>query len=73
MTHYTNTKNPIDFPKMKSVHIVSIHPLENGEPNLTKIQKEFKFDDMKNAKEFVEAWNTHGLMTQANYGGLINK
>lgn len=50
--HYSNTSNPVDFPVTKYVHIVQVHPVELGEPNLHKVKAEKEFD----TKEQADAW-----------------
>ena len=58
--HVTNTNNPVDFPKVKYVHIVYVHPVENGEPNLYKVKAEREFPTKKEAKAWTEYYNTLG-------------
>jgi hypothetical protein len=41
----------------KFVHIVQVHPVENGEPNLHKVKEEFEFETEEKAKEFIAEFN----------------
>lgn len=41
----------------KYVHIVQVHPVENGEPNLHKVKFEWEFGTEKEANEAIEAFN----------------
>lgn len=77
--HYTNTDNPIDFPKMtKYIHIVQIHPVQLGKPNLAKVVEEREFDNVDDARFFRMDYNQnpkqdrHGYPTQAVYHGRVN-
>lgn len=38
-------------------HIVQVHPVENGEPNLYKVKTEREFNAKKSALEYIEAYN----------------
>jgi len=44
----------------KYVHIVYVHPVELGEPNLAKVNEEKEFDTWKQAMGYVE----HLMLTQ---------
>jgi len=71
--HYTNTANPVDFPVTKYVHIVQVHPVENGEPNLYKVLDEKEFDFEAKALFYVESYNAARKMeTKAVYLGRVN-
>lgn len=41
----------------KYVHIVQVHPVENGEPNLHKVKAEREFDTEKDARDLVAIFN----------------
>jgi hypothetical protein len=60
----------------KYSHIVQVHPVENGEPNLHKVVNEYEFDSIEDAKTSVEIWNdlamTLGKTTEAVYVGRVN-
>jgi hypothetical protein len=74
--HVTNTDNPIDFPVTKFVHIVQVHPVENGEPNLYKVKREDEFEEKWRANNFLEWANAHykarNLPLKAVYYGCVN-
>lgn len=70
--HFTNTANPIDFPKVTHKHIVQVHPVENGEPNLYKVKAEHEFDTKDMAMEYILNFNTSGAKMQAVYRGRVN-
>lgn len=53
-------------------HIVQVHPVENGEPNLYKVKKEFEYDTEDEAKESVSFWNQTFSDTLAVYRGRVN-
>ncbi len=78
MTHYSNTNNPIDFPVTKYVHIVQVHPVENGEPNLYKVKNEMEFETKAQADAWMKIFNdiekTYGpkVELQAVYLGRVN-
>jgi hypothetical protein len=55
--HVTNTDNPIDFPVTKFVHIVYVHPVENGLPNLYKVKFEKEFETETQATDYVLMYN----------------
>ena len=42
----------------KYVHIVQVHPVENGEPNLWKVLGEQEFATKDEAENFVITYNT---------------
>lgn len=42
----------------KYVHIVYVHPVENGEPNLHKVTAEVEFDTKEQALNSVNDYNT---------------
>jgi hypothetical protein len=70
--HYTNTSNPVDFPVTKYVHIVQVHPVENGEPNLYKVKHEIEFPTKDWAMEYILNFNTPGAPLEAVYVGRVN-
>lgn len=79
--HYSNTANPVDFPVTKYVHIVQVHPVENGEPNLSKVVREIEFAGpagKQAAERYIELYNAHpepdrhNGPTQAVYQGRVN-
>jgi hypothetical protein len=76
--HVTNTDNPIDFPVTKLVHIVYVHPVENGLPNLHKVVAENEFENKADADWWIETYNLrgatnrHGDNTKAVYYGCVN-
>lgn len=76
MTHFSNTSNPVDFPVTKYFHIVQVHPVENGEPNLHKVKEEKEFESHFNALTWVEIRNARaeqkGEDLQAVYHGRVN-
>ena len=42
----------------KLVHIVQVHPVENGEPNLHKVLSEQEFDTKQESEAWVNEYNT---------------
>ena len=60
-------------------HIVQVHPLENGEPNLYKVKAEREFDTEQEAKNFTFAYNNpvycadyEQVFSKAVYRGRVN-
>ena len=62
----------------KYVHIVQVHPVELGLPNLVKVVDEREFLTEAEAKEWIEVYNLnpkpdrHGYPTKAVYFGRVN-
>jgi hypothetical protein len=60
----------------KFVHIVQVHPVENGEPNLHKVREEKEFESHFNALQWVEIRNGRaeqkGESLKAVYLGCVN-
>jgi len=57
----------------KYVHIVYVHPVEMGEPNLHKVKHEQEFDTWKQAMGYVEHFNAHSKGgVEAVYYGRVN-
>lgn len=60
----------------KFFHIVQVHPVELGEPNLHKVKKEFEFDEKWKAEQCVEWLNqdyeAHNPDLKAVYLGCVN-
>ena len=54
-------------------HIVQVHPVENGKPNLYKVKTEREFDTELDAEGFIEDFNyfTKGKF-KAVYRGRVN-
>lgn len=46
----------------KYVHIVQVHPVENGEPNLHKVMWEKEFDDFEETEFYIEMFKIHQTM-----------
>ena len=69
---YSNTSNPIDFPKVRYVHIVQVHPVELGLPNLHKVKHEIEFPTKDTAMEYILNFNTPGAPLEAVYLGRVN-
>ena len=56
-------------------HIVQVHPVENGLPNLHKVKQELEFDSKVEAEEWVYFYNInpyHTGPTKAVYHGRVN-
>jgi len=74
--HVTNTDNPVDFPVTKFVHIVYVHPVENGLPNLYKVKHEAEFQFYGEADKYVKQQNRKfkkaGDALQAVYYGCVD-
>jgi hypothetical protein len=62
----------------KFVHIVQVHPVENGLPNLYKVKAEHEFDTEQEAKDLVATFNKiekdfpEEPLMQAVYLGCVN-
>lgn len=65
----------------KYIHIVQMHPVENGEPNLAKVVREIEFagpTGKESAERYIELYNQHpepdrhGYPTKAVYVGRVN-
>jgi hypothetical protein len=59
------------------VHIVYVHPVENGEPNLHKVKAEKEFEDKQEAKLWILAYNheahkVNDTCLKAVYYGCVN-
>ncbi len=60
------------------VHIVYVHPVENGDTNTYKVVLEKEFDTKYEADEFIDVFNRnpvpnrHGDNTVAVYYGCVN-
>jgi hypothetical protein len=54
-------------------HIVQVHPVELGKPNLHKVLMEREFVEYAKAKEFIKTYNKLGEPgTKAVYLGCVN-
>jgi hypothetical protein len=60
----------------KFVHIVQVHPVELGEPNLHKVELEREFRLKEEAERWVELYNDNekifGNEDRAVYYGCVN-
>lgn len=58
----------------KYVHIVQVHPVENGEPNLHKVELEYEFADKAVAIQWMQNWNDNEFVNTAKavYYGRVN-
>ena len=56
----------------KFVHIVQVHPVENGLPNLHKVIQEKEYDTKYGALGAVMDYNLIYKKTQAVYLGCVN-
>lgn len=56
----------------KYVHIVQVHPVENGEPNLYKVKQEKEYDTKYGALAAVMDYNLIYKKTRAVYHGRVN-
>ena len=57
----------------KYFHIVQVHPVENGEPNLYKVVEEFEFFEKSIAMACVEDFNErYEGYQKAVYRGRVN-
>lgn len=54
----------------KYVHIVQVHPVENGEPNLYKVKAEYEFPTLDRANDYIIQYNrfTEGDVKAVYYG-----
>jgi hypothetical protein len=48
-------------------HIVQVHPVENGEPNLHKVLKEIEYDTKEVAEGFIKWYNAEALELEKDY------
>lgn len=57
----------------KYVHIVQVHPVELGEPNLHKVREEFEFGTKVEAEDWIDFYNSaRQFKYQAVYRGRVN-
>ena len=56
----------------KYFHIVQVHPVENGEPNLYKVKQEKEYDTKNGALAAVMDYNLIYKKTRAVYLGRVN-
>jgi hypothetical protein len=59
----------------KFFHIVQVHPVENGEPNLHKVIKEQEFETKQMADLYIESYDEgahEGISRKAVYVGCVN-
>jgi hypothetical protein len=56
----------------KFVHIVYVHPVENGEPNLHKVVMEQEFATWEEAVHWVRLFNYPETDVKAVYYGCVN-
>ena len=55
------------------VHIVQVHPVENGEPNTYKVLMEREFDNKWKADNWITSFNEFaGHAEKAVYLGCVN-
>jgi hypothetical protein len=52
----------------KYVHIVQVHPVELGKPNLSKVKAEREFATVELANAFVKYYNHLGAQLRRDYG-----
>ena len=54
-------------------HIVYVHPVINGEPNLSTVLKKFEFFEKSIAMAYIEDFNEqHAEYSKAVYLGRVN-
>lgn len=57
----------------KFVHIVQVHPVEQGEPNTYKVVREEEFAEKNEALRWIRDYNLARVdETQAVYRGCVN-
>lgn len=59
----------------KYSHIVQVHPVESGGPNLYKVRWEFEFDTKDEADDFINDYNQNDYTVElfrAVYRGCVN-
>lgn len=56
----------------KFFHIVQVHPVENGEPNLYKVLEEFEYTTKEDAEAIIWHWNETWTDRKAVYVGCVN-
>ena len=59
-------------------YIVKVHPVENGKPNLNKVDTERTFDDLDGAEFWINRFNYYSRVLRggdqkALYHGRINR
>ena len=52
----------------KYFHIVQVHPIENGLPNLHKVKMEKEFDTKADAEYWIETFNWGNKSLRETYG-----
>ena len=60
---------------IKFVHIVYVHPVELGLPNLHKVIREQEFETKRMADLYIESYNEgphEGIPRRAVYYGCVN-
>lgn len=61
---------------IRYTHIVQVHPVEQGEPNLYKVYEEHEFAEKEDALRFVQKFNLQeeefGDVERAVYRGCVN-
>lgn len=53
-------------------HIVQVHPVENGEPNLAKVKQEKEYPNKWYADRFIESFNAGSIKMKAVYRGCVD-
>jgi len=53
---------------LKFVHIVYVHPVELGEPNLHKVVTEHEFDTEEDAEYWIKTFNWGNTSLRETYG-----
>ena len=52
----------------KYVHIVYVHPVENGLPNFHKVRDEKEFDTEQDAEYWIQTFNWGNKSLRSTYG-----
>jgi hypothetical protein len=53
-------------------HIVQVHPVENGEVNLSKVEEEVKFVTKEDADYYIQWYDINDYEIKAVYLGRVN-
>ena len=53
-------------------HIVQVHPIENGKPNMRKVRWQKEFWYRERAEEWIKRYNAKSKVYEAVYVGRVN-
>ena len=76
--HTDGHEQGVNYPKVRYVHIVQVHPIELGEHNLHKVKMEREFETKAGADAWIKIFNDEEekygpkLQVKAVYMGRVN-